>query len=102
MRANIILDNVRVYDVEKWDILIGQMFTINMVDAPEGIRWFSDNDSVLSLSVDGTSAKIEAKSVGSSDIQIQLNGSIIKTMFVEVFDAVAVSLNAKASKPELK
>lgn len=102
MKANIILDNVRVYNVEKWDILLGQKFAIDMVDAPEGIRWFSDNDSVLDISVDGNVAKVDAKGVGASEIQIQFNGSIAKTMYVEVFDNIAVSLNAKASAPELK
>ncbi len=105
MQADIIFDNVKAYDVIKFDVRLGESFKIELTDnAPEGIRWFFDNDPTLNIIVDpsGFSASLKATSIGKSEIQLQHNNSVIKTLFVEVYDQIAVSLNPSAKKAELK
>ena len=80
MKANIIFDNVKAYDIIKIDVLLGQSFKIELVDVDDVVRWFSDNDPVLALTVDSTGylADISATKVGITEIQLQINKIINK------------------------
>ena len=82
MEANIIFENVKAYDVIKFDVKLLEKFTIELVNGEESIRWFSDNDSVLHITVspDGKSAFVEATGKGVCDIQLQHNNSTIKLL----------------------
>lgn len=104
MKANIIFDNVKAYDIIKIDVLLGQSFKIELVDVDDVVRWFSDNDPVLALTVDSTGylADISATKVGITEIQLQINKIINKTLFIEVYDKQSVDLGLTASSPELK
>lgn len=102
MIANLILDNVKAYDVEKFDIRLGEVCTVELIEAPMGVRWFSDNDDVLSIKVSDGRASIKALSKGDSEIQIQSEGILAKTIKVSVYDTIAVSLNPTAGNPESK
>lgn len=104
MEANLILENVKAYDVEKFDVKLGETFVLELIDAPSGIKWFSNNDPVLDIDVsDGkTSVSAVAATIGTCEIQLQVEREVIKTFDVEVYDHIAVDLNLEAGEPELK
>lgn len=105
MQADISFEFAKTYNVEKVDVVKGQKFTINTdFDSPS--KWFSDNDPVLSLMVEGSSADAEAKELGSSTILImdeQFN--IAKTLTIRVVQSIepmATDLNVSAGEAKLK
>lgn len=104
MEANLIFANVRAYNITKFDVKKGESFMVELVNAESAIRWFSDNDQVLSIAVaaDGESAIIQSTAMGKCEIQLQKNGEIVKTLVAEVYDDVATSLNPVAGDPMLK
>lgn len=104
MEANIIFENVKAYNVVKFDVKLLEKFKVELVNVAEPIRWFSDNDSVLHIKVepDGESAIFEATGKGVSEIQLQSAGIVVKTLQVEVYDVIATSLNLKSQTPILK
>ncbi len=104
MDANIIFDNVKAYNVVKFDVRLGETFKIELIGSPDSVRWFFDNDPVLQISVDSTGsiATLKSTSVGKSEIQIQNNGSLLKTLYIEVYDTIDVTLNPTVGTPTLK
>lgn len=104
MTANLIFDNVHAYGVGRFDVLLGQTFTIALEGQPEGVEWFSNNDQVLSIAVagNGGEAVVSATAKGSCKIQLQVNGTTHLTLQCEVFDVIAASLNPTAGQPVLK
>lgn len=104
MLANIIFENVKAYNVKKFDVRLGETFNIELLETPGFIRWFADQDSVLDITVDesGNMATVKATGIGASEIQLQHEKALEETLYVEVYDNIAVSLNASAKKPILK
>jgi len=109
MQANIIFDNVKVYDVNKFDVRLGETFTVELLNTPGVVRWFSDSDPVLAIDVKENEqdpqtsiAVIKATSKGKSEIQLQVNNSIVKTLYIEVYDVQATQLNFIQGKTILK
>lgn len=103
MEANIIFENVKAYNVIKFDVKLGENFKIELVDKPGSIRWFSDNDPVLHLITDADdNVTVKATDIGKCEIQLQHEGGLVKTLYVEVYDHIAVSLNPAAKAPVLK
>jgi hypothetical protein len=105
MEANIVFDNVKAYNVNKFDVKLGQTFKVELIDPPGGIRWFSDNDPVLSISATelGDEATITTTSKGMCEIQLQnQEGNVNKVLYIEVYDNVAATLNPTAKVPVLK
>lgn len=105
MEANIIFENVKVYNVVKFDVRLNENFKIELENTGGDLRWFANNDDVLAIKVgtDSLSAQLKATSKGLSEIQIQNNqNQIQKTLFIEVYDQIAVSLNLQPGKAELK
>lgn len=101
MVANLILPNVNAYDIEKFDLRLGVTCKIEL-ETTESLKWFFNNDEVLSLVEEGNFAKIKATKKGDCEIQLQANGIILKTLTVTVFDVEATSLNIQVGEPELK
>ena len=105
MEANIIFENVKAYNVIKFDVRLNEDFKIELDNVDTPIKWFANNDVVLKIVVneDGKSAMVKATGKGVSDIQLQnSNMQILKVLNVEVYDQIAVSLNPEASAPTLK
>jgi hypothetical protein len=104
MEANIIFDNVKAYNVVKWDVALGQTFKVELVDIPGILRWFTDNDPVLKVDVEenGGGATLTTTQKGECEIQLQHQGGLVKVLQVSVYDNVAVALNASATTPILK
>lgn len=89
MNANIIFPNVTAYDVTKFDVRLGESFRVQL--SPEAVgtaRWFADKDHVLNITVkdSGGAADVTATGSGASEIQIQVEGSTVLTLFVDVFN----------------
>jgi hypothetical protein len=67
MQIDISFDFAKVYDIEKFDVVLGQKFSLQS-DSTEKLKWFSDNDPVLSIKDSGTNADGEATALGESTI----------------------------------
>ncbi len=104
MEANLIFTNVKAYNVVKFDVKLGETFEIELVNVDRTMRWFSDNDQVLSIAVEdgGESARVTSTAKGKCDIQLQSNGEIIMTLQAEVYDNTATALNPIPGTPTLK
>jgi tRNA A58 N-methylase Trm61 len=101
MKADLVLDNVKAYDIEKFDIKKGQTCRV-VLDTPDPTRWFSDADEVLSVKVMGTEATITANEVGECEIQLQQGEATVKRLQVRVYDQVVSSLGIGFGQPVLK
>lgn len=106
LKANLIFENVKAYDVNKFDVKLGESFRIELENVPgdKDIRWFSDADPVLSIIVEpgGAAAQLTSTNKGVSEIQLQYNNSVVKTFYVEVYDVIATSLNIEVKGKSLK
>lgn len=105
-KINVTLNNATFYDVNVFDIVKGEKFTLSLLETQGGSEWFSNNDPVLDIDKNGEEAEIIAKSVGSSKIMIfDAEGVKIKELNIRVVDAIvpqAVALGLAAETPELK
>lgn len=101
MVADLILANVRAYNVEKFDLRLGETCEIKL-SATESVKWFFDNDEVLSIVVVDNVATVKALAKGDCEIQLQQGGAIVKRLFSTVFDNQATSLNITVKDPVLK
>lgn len=100
MTANIIFDNVKAYDVKRFDVKLGQAFRIELNDAEE-VRWFSDADRVLNIDASGPAAMVESKATGESEIQLQrADGVVLLSLKVSVYSERAATLNVSAGAAE--
>lgn len=105
MKAHLNFPNVRAYAVERFDVRLGEAFSIELEDAPGPVRWFADNDAALAISVEPDGAKAVVKATAKGPCEIQLQGadrSVLLVLTVEVFDVQAVGLNITTGTPELK
>ena len=93
MKADIIFPNVTAFEVERFDVRLGEKFRIALpVEAAMGAaRWFADADPVLHIDVKdaGASADVEATKVGESEIQIQVGGATVLTLMCRVYGVEA-------------
>lgn len=93
MKADLHLNNARVYDVRRFDVLVGQEFSIHLDgEAVGNARWFADQDAVLDITVKdaGGSATVKATALGACEIQIQdPDGGLIMRLNCEVFSKEA-------------
>jgi hypothetical protein len=103
MQANIVFDNVRVYDFTQADVVLGQEFSIETDQ--EELQWFANNDEVLSIEADGSGASVKAEALGTSLILL-LHPSffpfaVLKISVVEAIEGVepATGLNVRADTP---
>jgi len=105
MEANFIFPNVKAYNVEKADVLLGETFRVELVGIEAyTLQWFANNDAVLEVSVEqgSESATVKATSVGDSELRLFDGDALAKRLNISVFSLEAASLNPKAGKIELK
>lgn len=95
MRAHLILPEavIRGRGVDVFDVLLRpEPFTIKLLGAPDGLRWFVENDPVLDHveAPDKKSSEITATGVGTSIIHIELGRGdrsiVLHKMIVTVYD----------------
>jgi hypothetical protein len=102
MKADLVLKNAKVRDVESFDILLGEQFSLVLQEQADP-RWFSDNDNVLAINASGSQASIMANAVGPCEIQLQVNGVVQKKFLINVTsDSMAAALNVSFADPVQK
>ncbi len=88
MKIDVTFSRARAYDVKRIDVIKGESFAVG-TDAPEGVRWFSDSDAVLSLQVTGGKGLITASETGVSEIQFQdAGGTILDRLLINVTETL--------------
>lgn len=106
MVANLVLDNAKVYDVNRFDIELGQKFSLEIIeddnDPVQPNEWFSNNDQVLKMEPGTNLSQFEATAFGDSLVKIMKGDVVVKTFTIHVFNDEAVTLNLKAEAPVLK
>jgi len=104
MKINVVLDNAKIYAVDKIDVRLGEVFRVELEDQVSRVDWFSNNDPVLRIEVseDGMSAVVQTQTIGKTTVQFQQNGNVIRFIAIEIFDRTAVSLNLSFGQPEVK
>lgn len=68
-RVDLTLFNARIFDVNSFQVIVGQQFTLSS-DITVETKWFSDNDPVLGIKVTGNNAEVEALQEGTCTILI--------------------------------
>ena len=106
MEANVIFNNAKVYDVTKFDVLLGQNFSVELIGFNgTNAGWFSNFDSVLTYDItpDGNLGVFIASQIGKSTINIfDSNNAKVKSLEIEVYSTIATSLKVEISTPEFK
>lgn len=101
MQIDIAFEFAKVYNIERADVVMGQKFTL-LSDFDNG-KWFSDNDPVLSLIVNGRDAEVSANEKGATTILIMDSALAIQKILtinvVEAIAAPAVTLGVSAGSP---
>jgi hypothetical protein len=88
MNIDVLTSVSKSYNVKKIDILKGQSFTL-LTDAPDDIRWFSDQDNVLNITATGKKANIVAANTGQSQIMfIDSANGLADNFFVNVVETL--------------
>ena len=101
MNLNVYFDNASVYNFEKLDVIVGEKFKVEAVNAPEGITWFFDNDPVVEASAVNNQAIITALSEGVTTVLFVVNNSqVIHKFTINVVNPV--NLNPVVLNVELK
>lgn len=102
MNVDVSFSNAKVYNIERFDVVIGQKFSL-FTDSAEPIKWFSDNDPVLAISANGMNADIEATGLGESIIFIMDAAfTVIKKLTIKVVSAIlepAATLGLSSDPP---
>lgn len=104
MTVNAIFDNVKIYSVQdRLDVVLGQTFEIELIDATEGIEIFTNKDPVLTLS-DNDLTVLTSK-VGESKLRFMQGDVVVKDLIIVVAESVgaqASSLGLNFGEPETK
>lgn len=103
MNVDVIFSNARVYNIDRFDVLKGETFSL-LTDRDEVSVWFSNNDPVLNITVkdDGKSAEIKATETGDSMILIMDSlFFVVKKISILVVDSIdqAANLNVTGGEP---
>lgn len=84
-RVDLTLFNARIFDVNSFQVIVGETFTLN-TDITGETRWFSDNDPVLGIKVTGNNAEVQALLEGSCTILIMdAKKNIQKELTINVY-----------------
>lgn len=106
MVVDVSFEFAKVYNIEKFDVVKGQKFTLFTDAAPTPIKWFADNDAALSIIEGDTSADIAATNIGLATILIMDNSlNKLKELTINVVSAIvepAKDLGLTADTPIVK
>jgi len=106
MKANTFFRNVHHFDVKRFEVALGEEFTIELEGSSPEWQWFSNADPVLSIDVNQAeqTAKVKALKKGPCTVAVVSNSfEKLLELTITVFDAgEAVTLNASAGAPVLK
>lgn len=101
MNLNVYFDNASVFNFEKLDVIVGEKFKVEAVDAPNGVAWFFDNDPVVEAETMENQAIITAAKEGMTTVLFVVNNSqVIHKFTINVVNPV--NLNPVVLNVELK
>lgn len=106
MNADLKFANVEFFGApsgQRVRVRAGETFGVKLNEAPEGISWATTKDPVLDVSDSGTDAVVMAHTSGSSEIQIQVDRSVVMYITVEVFnpdEAASLGVSAGSAQPK--
>lgn len=87
MQVNVIFDTVKVYNVQdRLDVVLGQTFEIEMIDATEGIEIFTNKDPVLTLT--DNDMTVTTSKVGESKLRFMQGDVVVKDLIIFVAESV--------------
>lgn len=106
MKINLAFEFARIFDVKKFQVVVGEQFTVK-TDFAGDLSYFSNNDPVLQIKQNSANngAAIVATEMGSCLILLKDPAQDLATvgeLEIEVVDAIAeqaVDLNATAGTP---
>lgn len=105
MKLDALFSNAMVFDIQsRIDVLQGQVFTLIM-DTPEGIDVYANNDKVLSYEHTATDVVVTASELGESKIRFMTDTAITKELLIRVvseFVRPATDLGITPGVPEPK
>jgi outer membrane lipoprotein-sorting protein len=105
MKLDALFDFAQVFNIDaRIDVLQGQRFTLIM-DQPEGIEVFSNNDKVLTLDHTATDVVVTASELGDSKVRFMTDTAITKEILIRVvseFVRPATDLGVTIGHPESK
>jgi hypothetical protein len=96
MKLNVHFDNASVYDFVSLKVNLGEKFTIEAEDFPNGTQWFFDNDPVLNIIPVENKAEIEALSEGNCKIIFLKGTAIVHSLDIEVIEPIKLNLQVKS------
>jgi hypothetical protein len=103
MTINVIFDNVKVYDVQsRLDVVVGTVFSIEILDQPTPLEVYTNNDPVLTID---QNLEVSAATVGESKIRFMDGFQVVKDLHIVVApsvgsEAVALGLTFGAPVPK--
>lgn len=104
MTVNVIFDTVKVYNVQdRLDVVLGQTFEIELIDATEGIEIFTNKDPVLTLT--DNDMTVTTSKIGESKLRFMQGDVVVKDLIIVVAESVgpeAVNLGLNFGQPEPK
>jgi hypothetical protein len=101
MNLNVYFDNASVFNFEKLDVIVGEKFKVEAVNAPSGVAWFFDNDPVVEAETMENQAIITAAKEGMTTVLFVVNNSqVIHKFTINVVNPV--NLNPVVLNVELK
>ncbi len=101
MNLNVYFDNASVFNFEKLDVIVGEKFKVEAVNAPNGVAWFFDNDPVVEAETMENQAIITAAKEGMTTVLFVVNNSqVIHKFTINVVNPV--NLNPVVLNVELK
>lgn len=104
MTVDILFQFAKVYNIDRVDVVKGQKF--KLLSTFENGKWFSDEDTVLTLKVSKGNAEVTADNEGQSTILIMSDShTIVKELLITVINDpadMATNLNPSADTPVSK
>lgn len=101
MNLNVYFDNATVYDFDKLDVIVGEKFKVEAVNAPADVAWFFDNDPVVEAETMKNQAIITAAKEGVTTVLFVVNNAqVIHRFTINV--VTPVNLNPVVLNVELK
>ena len=97
MRVDVFFPEVEFENAQVFRLQVNLTCTVKIVDEARSVRWFADNDQVLSITTaeDGKSAEVKSLAPGKSEIwlftKVGANDVIVTKLFIDVFDREAAS-----------
>lgn len=107
MIVNATFDNVRVFNVDRLDVLKGQVFELDIETLEEEVVLFASRDVVLNIEDEKAGATLKADNVGTSEILFlaKTDYRVVKKLVINVLDEIQVpakTLSPTAEEPENK